>query len=134
MKKIFALLIAVTAVGSVFAQSNRNWDNRDDHRETASVYNRNNDRYDNNRFTAKERDAQINRINAIFDQRIEAVQRDRRLKNSARKQEIRQLEEQRRNKIREVNERYARQSTARYDNRNNDRYNDRYDRNDSRRF
>lgn len=125
MKKIFALLIAVTTVGSVFAQSNRTWDNRDDHRQAASVYDRNDNRYDNDRFTAKERDAQIKRINYIFDQRIQAVNRDRRLKNGARKQEVRQLEEQRRNEIRKVNERYARQNNARYD---------RNDRNDNRRY
>jgi hypothetical protein len=131
MKKILTLVVAITTASAVFAQSNRTWDDRDDRRDVATSQGRyedrgRNDRYDNNTFTSKERDAQIKRINWEFDQKIQSVRKDRRLKNAAKNREIRQLEAQRQSEIRQVNDRYARQR--------NGNYNDRYANSNTRRY
>ena len=131
MKKILTLVLALTTASAVFAQSNRSWDDRDDRRDVARSQGRyedrdRNDRYDNNTFTAKERDAQIKRINWEYDKKIQDIRNDRRMKNAVRKSEIRQLQSQRQSEIRQVNDRYARQNSARYD--------DRYTKNNSRRY
>ena len=108
MKKLFALVLAIGAMTSVFAQ--RNNDRRDESRDVIlgqqnrSVYNNNrgNDGY----FSTRERDDQIERINRNYNWRIQSVRNDRYLKHSEKKREIRFLENERDAKIREVVERY----------------------------
>jgi hypothetical protein len=108
MKKLFALVFAIGAVTSVFAQ--RSYDRRDESRDVIlgqqnhSVYNNNrgNDGY----FSTRERDDQIERINRNYNWRIQSVRNDRHLRNAEKKREIRFLENERDSKIREVVERY----------------------------
>ena len=108
MKKLFALVFAIGAVTSVFAQ--RSYDRRDESRDVIlgqqnhSVYNNNrgNDGY----FSTRERDDQIERINRNYNWRIQSVRKDRHLRNAEKKREIRFLENERDSKIREVVERY----------------------------
>jgi len=109
MKKLFALVFAIGAVTSAFAQ--RSYDRRDESRDVIlgqqnrPVYNNNrgNDGY----FSTRERDDQIERINRNYSWRIlQSVRNDRYLRHAEKKREIRFLENERDTKIREVVERY----------------------------
>ena len=127
MKRILAVLFSMASL-TVFAQSgqrqnypnssreegrdvvlgqsnNKNVYDRDNDRH---VYNRGNDR-DRNSFTIRERNMQIERINRYFDIKIMEVNRNRYLRNSERKRQIRFLEIQRQQEIREVNQRLSNQ-------------------------
>ena len=87
MKKLFALVFAIGAVTSVFAQ--RSYDRRDESRDVIlgqqnrSVYNNNrgNDGY----FSTRERDDQIERINRNYNWRIQSVRKDRHSRNAEKK-------------------------------------------------
>ncbi len=108
MKKLFALVFAIGAVTSAFAQ--RSYDRRDEScdvilgQQNRPVYNNNrgNDGY----FSTRERDDQIERINRNYSWRIQSVRNDRYLRHAEKKREIRFLENERDTKIREVVERY----------------------------
>jgi len=108
MKKLFMLVLAISAMTSVFAQ--RGYDRKDESRDVIlgqqnrSVYNNNrgNDGY----FSSRERDDQIERIDRNYSWRIQSVRNDRYLRNAEKKREIRFLESERDTKIREVVERY----------------------------
>lgn len=119
MKKIFTLALALGTLSSVFAQSNR-YDRRDDRWDGYSkVDNNRNDRdYRNNDYTLtkSERDKLVKQINKDYDNQIKAVKKSRSLKSYEKDRQIRMLEAQRDQKIRETNARYA--------DRNNRRYND----------
>src|ERR1043165_2580901 len=111
MKKILTLLIAVGAVIGAQAQYSHPYpDGRDNDRDV--ILGQRNDRsYDNNSrynysFSARERDEQINRINREFDKRIRDIQRDRRLRYDEKSYQTRRLEDQRREEIRQVWERF----------------------------
>ena len=132
MKRILTLLIALGAIASVQAQSrDGRYENRD-----VILGDQNNRTYDNNRsyennsryggynFSARERDQQIDRINRGYDQRIRQVQRDRWMRTYEKRNQVQRLEDQRRNEIRQVWERFR-------NSRNQYRDND-YRRNDGR--
>jgi hypothetical protein len=105
MKKVFALVFALGAMTAVFAQGG--YDHRNESRDVIlgqqnrTVYD--NDRgYNNGYYNTRDRDAQIDRIRREYDWRIEAVQRDRYLRRSEKKRQIRFLEDEREARIREV--------------------------------
>lgn len=108
MKRIFTLLIALGAFAAANAQYShdypaRGYDNRD------VVYNR---PYGNTfGFTARERDMQIDRINADYDQRIRKVGHSWFTSGREKEFRIQQLDAQRRDEIRMVWERFRNSNT-----------------------
>ena len=121
MKKVFAVLFGLGTITTVFSQSGHRNESRDvilGQGNNKTIYN---NRYDNNSMTERQRDREIQRINREFELRIQSVKRDRYLRNSEKKRQIRSLELQRAQEIRWVNERFYNY------NRNN-----RYERNDRR--
>jgi hypothetical protein len=108
MKKLLALVLAIGAVTSVFAQ--RDYDRRDDSRDVIlgqqnpSVHN--NNRSNDGYFSSRERDELIERINRNYHWKIQSVRNDRHLRNGEKRRQIRFLENERDAKIREVVERY----------------------------
>lgn len=123
MKRIFTILLALGALTAAQAQSSRSYP--DDHnrdrdvilgQRNESVYN-NNSRYDYS-FSERERDKMIDRINRDYDRQIRKVERDRRMRSSEKSYRVRRLEDQRREEIRRVWERYRNSSNTA----SNDRY------------
>jgi Skp family chaperone for outer membrane proteins len=127
MKKMLLLTFSVAILSSAFAQNSRN-QSRDIvlGQANSGVYsNRNNDRnYGNNdySYTTRERDAEIARINREFDARINAVRRDRRIRNGEKNHQVSMLENQRRAEIMQLNQRFTPQRSNRYDDRNRRSY------------
>ena len=128
MKKILTLLIALGAIASVEAQSSRFPSDRGDSRDV--ILGQNNDRgYDNSRynngynFTPRERDQQIDRINRDYDLRVRQVERDRWMRSYEKRMKIQRLEDQKRDEIRIVWERFRNSRNQYRDNdyRRNDR-------------
>ena len=123
MKKILTLLIAIGAVIGAQAQYSHSYpDGRDNDRDV--ILGQRNDRaYDNNNshynysFSTRERDEQINRINREYDKRIRRVERDRRMRYDEKSFQTRRLEDQRRDEIRQVWERFRNSNNRYSDNR-----------------
>ena len=134
MKKILALALSMGALTTVFAQNGYPKDSRDESRGIVygkpnnQVYDNKNYRNDNYSFSARERDAQIERINREFDFKIMAVKRNRYLRNAEKKREIRMLEKERTEQIWQLNQRFSNQKPQK-----SYHYNDQNSRNDSRR-
>ena len=129
MKKVFTILLALGAVTLAQAQSSRSYPS-DHNRDRDVILGQHNDRvYDNNSrydysFSERERDKEIDRINRDYDKQIRKVERDRRMRSSEKSYQVRRLEDQRRDEIRRVWERYR--------NSNNSYSNNRYRQNNSR--
>ena len=132
MKRILTLLLAVGVITVAQAQSSRSnshdRNNRDvilgDRNDMASRNDRYEERYENNTrhsysFSARERDRQIDRINRDFDKQTRQAERSRYMRSSERQYQIRRLEAQRRNAIREVWDRFQSRSNTHSDNRYN---------------
>ena len=106
MKKLFALLFTLGAMTSAFAQNGRN---RNDSRDVilGNENNRsgNEDRRYDGDYNKNELDTRIARINREFDWKIESVKRDCYLRNGEKKRQIRALENERRERIREARDR-----------------------------
>ena len=115
MKKIFTLIVALTTLGSVFAQKGGHYD-YNNNRQYA-VTNPHNDSYS----FRKERDRQLERINQDFDKQIKAVQRNRFLKPYEKERQVRILEAQRGQKLQEVGDRFSDHPVS-YNNRSNNRW------------
>ena len=115
MKKIFMLLFSATLVTSAFAQKgyDKHYDDKHNQQQSNKAYN-----------AGRERDALIARINAQYDSRIESVEHNRYLKNRERKQDIKQLEKQRKQELKE--------SLARFDRNRNSPYKEGMVKNDRR--
>ncbi|MBO9681586.1 MAG: hypothetical protein J7502_02735 [Flavisolibacter sp.] len=126
MKKVFALVIALGAMTAVFAQ--RGYDRRDESRDVIlgqgnrNVYGNNNRGYNNGSYSKRERDEQIQRIRRQYNWKIESVQRDRYLRKAEKKRQVRFLERERDEKIREVIDRYNYYKNNKNNNRTNRRY------------
>ena len=130
MKKMFTLLLSVGFFATSFAQNNRQQNDnnygRNDRDIIASsasnsnVYGRDDHgMYDNrNNSFARERDAQIDRINRDFNYKIMAIQNNRYMRNHQKKLQIRDLTYERDRQLQMVNGRY------------NDQYRNAYGRND----
>ena len=124
MKRILALFLFVGAVTVASAQSSRNQSRDIVLGRPNSVYgnnNRNNNygSRNNDYYSIRERDAQIERIKREYDWKIRNVYNDRYLRNSAKKRKVRMLEDERNDRIREVMQRYNQSSRS-------DRYGRRY--------
>jgi hypothetical protein len=132
MKKILTLLIVLGAIVSAEAQSSRSYPNDDRYGRDVILGSQNerNDRtYENNSrhtyyMSSVERDRQIERIDREYDRRIRKVEKDRWIRSSEKSYQIRQMENQKREEIRLVWERFRSGSNL---------YNDsRYQRNNRR--
>ena len=138
MKRILTLLIAVGAITVAQAQNSRSYpDGRYESRDVILGDNNNrNDRNDRNdrtyentsrytySFSANDRDRQIDRINRDYDKRIRQVERDRYIRSYEKSTQIRRLEDQKRQDIAQVWERFRSTSNVHRDNqyqRNNNR-------------
>ncbi|MGE5519677.1 MAG: hypothetical protein ACM3VS_07100 [Candidatus Dadabacteria bacterium] len=126
MKKILTLLIAFGAFISLHAQTTRDEARRvilgqpksgnypSDSRDV--ILGGNN--YPNGNYPNGSREAQIDQINREYDYKIQSVRNNPYISNAEKDRQIRNLERQRENKIRKVNEQY----NGNYDrNRNYDR-------------
>lgn len=132
MKKIFALLLSLGTLSSVFAQQGRQNDNRYEPRDAKYGNTNNRSVYDNNAhavnysYSIKERDAEIKRINWEFDDQIKSVRKDRRLRPDEKNRQIAMLERQRDQRTQQVSSRYLASRNGHYDDRvvsnNNRRY------------
>lgn len=131
MKKILTLLIAFGAVAGANAQTSRNFpSDRNESRDVilgspADRSYEKSSRYNNYTFTPRERDVQIERINREYDYRIRQVERDRWIRGYEKAYKIRRLEDQRRDDIRQVWERFKASRNQYRDNdyrRNNGRW------------
>jgi len=112
MKKILAVVFSLGLLSTAFAQGGRQRDRDIDYgKPTNPVYN---DKYGRNDgyFSAREKDAQLVRINREFDYKIMAIKRNRHMRNAEKNREIRQLERQRTQEIRELNQRFSRQNSG----------------------
>lgn len=122
MKKISMLLLAIGCLSVAQAQYRSYPDDRNHDREV--ILGQQNDRgYENASrytfsFSERERDKQIDRINKDFDKRMRRVEKERRMDPYEKSHIIRDLEDQRRNEIRRVWERYH----SPYNAANNNRY------------
>ena len=109
MKRILALFLFVGFVSAASAQNSRN-QSRDIvlGGRNPSVYDRSNNEYgtnsrrNDNYYSTRERDVQIERIKREYDWRIQNVYNDRYLRNSAKKRKVRMLEDERNDRIREA--------------------------------
>jgi hypothetical protein len=116
MKKIFTILLAAGSVTFASAQSSHNngWnhDEKGNSRDVilgktvSSIYDNNVGMHGSYSFDAREKDQQIKDINREFDQKIAAVKWNRHLRPGAKNRQIRMLERQRKEQIREVQMRY----------------------------
>ena len=111
MKRIFTLLLAMSAMTVAMAQRGQDRDRSRDvilGQGNRNVYD-NNHRNDS-RFTAREREEQIARIRREYNWKIESVKRERYMRNGEKRRQIRLLENERDVRIRKVWERYNRTS------------------------
>lgn len=127
MKKIFTLLFAVGSITFVSAQPGTRGRSEDDRfakthsAGTSHDYGKNNPGYESSSFSVRERDAQLRKINWEFDRKVSAVKMNRRLRNSEKSWQLRMLEKQRAEEIRQVHIRFEKNrrntgSSRRYDN------------------
>lgn len=132
MKRILTLLFAVGVITVVQAQNSRSYP--DDRYGRDVILGDRNDRNDrtyesnsryNNSFSSKERDKQIDRINREYDKRIRQVEKDRYIRSYEKSAQIRRLEDQRRQEVAQVWQRfrgsYNQHADNRYRTNNNNR-------------
>lgn len=117
MKKIFTLLFALGGVAVAQAQYAHGYpDDRNRDRDVIlgqrneSVYG-NNSRYAYS-FSERDRDKQIDRINKDYDKRIRKIEKERRMSSYDKNYQIRRLEDQRRDEIRMVWDRFRSSNNA----------------------
>jgi len=128
MKKVFALVFALGAMTAVFAQGGYG---RNESRDVI-LGQPNRNVYDHNRngnYYGMDRQAEINRINQEYNWRIQQIQHDRYLRRSERRRQIRFLEAERDQRIREVMRSY---NDRNYNRRDRDHDHDRDDRGSGR--
>jgi hypothetical protein len=110
MKKVFTLLLSLGAMTAVFAQRGHDRDQSRDvilGQQNRTIYD-NDRRGDYGNYNDRDKQEQIQRIYREYNWKIESVRRDRYLRNSEKKREIRSLENERDSKIRYINDRYNR--------------------------
>jgi hypothetical protein len=118
MKKIFTLMVAAGMVTFASAQqgaqkSNPFKDNKKDVQYTSSkpaqqpaFEKGRTSGYDTYSFSIREKDAQIQKINREYDQKIAAVRKNRRMRDQEKSKQIRMLEMQRKQEIAAVQSRW----------------------------
>jgi hypothetical protein len=112
MKKLFTLLFALGTITAVSAQSShRESDSRNVVLQKAPVYDDRNDHSfgSNDRNSSNfGRDQEIDRINRFYDSKIQSVQWNRRMRQSEKNREIRSLQQQKSQALRDVQDKYSR--------------------------
>jgi hypothetical protein len=114
MKRILTLLLAVSAFTVTQAQGSRSYPDDRYGRDVILGDRNNSDRndrtYENSRYTysfgARERDKQIDRIERNYEKQVRQVERDRYLRSYEKSSQLRRLEEQKRQEIAQVWERF----------------------------
>jgi hypothetical protein len=129
MKKLFLFILAAGALTTTFAQSRHDQDYAKERipgsSNSRNAYGENNRRYDDrDEYNRRERAAQIERINRVYNARIYELKNSRWLRGSEKRRQVRALEAQRTAEIR--------RTANRYNNRNMDYYHDRYAKNNRR--
>ncbi|MEO6230304.1 MAG: hypothetical protein ABJB11_14220 [Ferruginibacter sp.] len=136
MKKIFTLvLLAAGTISFANAQTHNQKNNTDKYSNNQTKSQRDDDAhqsgYDNNHstgyatatFTYKEKEAQLSKINRLFNQQIVDVKHNRRLNSWEKSKQIRLLEKQRSEAISQVEYRFAKSNHrdigGHFDNNNN---------------
>jgi hypothetical protein len=130
MKKVFTILLAVGTVGFASAQSNSQkgtWSQDHGNSKDAAfgrtasnnAYKANTGSYGSYSFSARERDAEIQKIRRQFDQKINAITRDRHLRAAQKAKQIRMLEKQRDEQIQQVQWRFSSSQNRHSDNHSN---------------
>lgn len=109
MKKVLTFFLALGAFAVANAQYTRDYPSARNDRDV--ILGQRNDRvYDNSRyaysFNEHDRDKQIDRINRDYDKRIRKIEKDRRMNAYDKNYQIRNLEQQRRDEIRQVWDRF----------------------------
>ncbi len=124
MKKIFTLIIASLAVTAIFAQSSQEESrrvilgkqkksgseettSRDEQRSARDVIFGKNRTVNDDGSRTTERQAEIDRINREYDNKIQSIRNNPSLSTEEKERIIRGLENERAKKIREVNKKYS---------------------------
>ena len=115
MKKIFTLVFAVGSITFASAQSkNGSFNNPKQDVKTINAQQSHGNDFDKNKnfgydaysFSARDRDAAIRKINREYDQKIADVRMNRRIRQPEKTRQIRMLENQRKQEIKQVELRY----------------------------
>ena len=115
MKKTFLLLFSIGTLTSVFAQDGRYHDDRNNSKDVVLGRNDHQPVYNNtpahnvSYVDYRRRDEEIAKVSADYNRRIDAVQRDRRLRSREKSREISRLQREKEQAIRSINERYEKQ-------------------------
>ena len=122
MKRILTLAIALGAIVSANAQFAHTYPaDRNDSRDVISGSNQPYEktaRYNTYNFSERERDMQLERINRDFELRIRQVQYDRWMRSNEKRYQVQRLEDQRREEIRQVWDRFKNNRNGYHDNDN----------------
>ena len=111
MKKIFTLMVAVGMVTFASAQQGQKTGSFKDtkkeiinsHTVQAPAFGKGKTSgYETTSFSTKERDAQIQKINREYDQKIAAVKKNRHMRQQEKTKQVRSLENQRSQEIKQV--------------------------------
>lgn len=117
MKKMFTLLLSVGILATSYAQPNRQQNDKNfgksgqnvivSNGHNKNIYGRNDHGiYDNRNPFARERDAQIDKINREFSYKVKAVENNRYMRSRQKKVAIRDLTNERNRQLQMVNARY----------------------------
>ena len=117
MKKIFTLLLAVGSIGVAsaqgFGQKDSKYESRNDH---AGDFGKGKPKdFNDYSFSVKEKDRQIEKINREFDLKVLMVKRSRHLRAKEKLRQIRMLENERYDQIKEVQFRFEKNKGRDYD-------------------
>ncbi len=116
MKKIFTMILVAAGTISFASAQSHNEKNiaRNDNNKTSNDYGQhsgfdknNSVAYNDNYFSYKEKQVKLEKINREFDQKIVAVQHNRRLSSREKVKQVKWLQTQRNNEISKVEHQYA---------------------------
>lgn len=106
MKKTFLLLFSLGTLASVFAQDGHG---RDDYQTAYNNHAVRGDYRTASYVDYRKRDEEVAKVTVVYNRRIDAVQRDRRLRSKEKAREISRLIHEKEVAIRDINARYERQ-------------------------
>lgn len=115
MKKIFTVLLAAGTISFSFAQTGTSYNghsdnSRFDNKKVTTGYGQPNTYNDHNAsfFSSREKDQQIQQINRVYDKKIDAVKKNRRMNYFEKSKQVKLLEHDRNMEISQVQARYDR--------------------------
>ena len=128
MKKTFILIFSIGTITTAFAQGG--YSNRDASRDVilgndrSAVYNDNKGWSDKDNRSyetdSRRRDEEIRKVNRDYDFQIAAVNRNRYMSSKEKSRQIQRLEKERTQKVKDIYQRYARNTS--YNDRSNKRF------------